>query len=179
MTNLPTQEEIEKTSEVLRRLPRGFLPLPIFLALAEKIVLPTLELAPLRLNKIGTLEVLLTRRPADDPYWPNGWHIPGSVLRATDEEGSYTSIFKRILEGELHGDLNVIGTPEHVTTRFHEVARGREIDQIYFIEVENNMKPLTEGAFFAVDNLPAEILDHYKEIIPQIIEAYQSYKKLI
>lgn len=169
-----TKEEIEQAVKVLQRLPRGFMPLEIFRAIAEKTVMPAVELAIFRQNAEGDSELLLTQRPADDPHWPNGWHLPGGILLATDEEGSFASIFTRTLEKELHGEVRLLSSPRFGTGRFQETNRGREMTHIYFAEAEYSQQPLTEGKFFAVEALPEGLLQHYWHTIPPVIDAFHS-----
>lgn len=87
MPETPSENEIKQAVDVISRLEKGFLPFDLFIALASKITMPTMELLPVRKGKNGDIEVLLTQRPADDPYWPNEWHIPGTVIRASDNAG--------------------------------------------------------------------------------------------
>jgi hypothetical protein len=176
MNDRPTDVEIQQTADILRRLPRGFLPLDIFRVLAERLVLPCLELAILRVNQRNEIEVLLTQRDADDPYWPSGWHLPGGVLLATDNEGDYSSIFGRIFQGELNDEYEPLQEPQFVTTRFHETNRGREIVQEYFTEVAYQDIPTVVGKFFPADKLPEETLKQYYQIIPLVVQAFQLQK---
>lgn len=171
--NIPSQEDIAFASDVLIRSPKGFLPFELFLAVAARVTTPTMELAPLRQNDDGTLEILLTQRPATDPYWPNGWHMPGTVLRATDKEGDFSSGIERILRDELHGKVPMRGMPAYVTTKFWDVLRGRELDTVYYFKTDVADSDLVEGKFFAVDDLPSTTLDHHKIIITEIAAAFR------
>lgn len=175
--NEPTQEEIRQAAEVLNRLPRGFLPLELFIAVAEKVATPTMELAPLRRNANGSVEVLLVQRPEDDLHWPGAWHMPGTILRATDEEGSFKSGFERILDGELHGAVKPINDIQLVGTKFWDIERGRELDHIHYFETDVRNEDLIDGRFFDVNSLPELIIPHHKKMIPEIVEAFISDKK--
>src|SRR5580704_17304344 len=75
--------EVNQTTNLLKKLEPGFQPYPIFEQIARIVVLPIVELIPLRMHN-GTLQVLLIQRAADDEYWPNLWHTPGTVVRSTD-----------------------------------------------------------------------------------------------
>ena len=61
------EEEINRAASLLKGLPRGYMPKPLFYAMAEKIVLPTVELMVFRRAKTG-VELLLTQRLNNDPY---------------------------------------------------------------------------------------------------------------
>lgn len=170
-----TPEEIRETAERLRRLPKGFLPLEIFLAVAEKVATPTIDVAPLRTHE-GRLQVFMLRRPDDDEHWPGQWHIPGTVLRATDEENSFNSGLARLFDGETEGLVVPVGEPKHVGTKFWDVERGRELDHLHYVEVEALSDDLP-GQFFPVDELPDDTIAHHKIIIPEIVDAYLKDKE--
>lgn len=171
-----TPEEIRETAERIRRLPKGFLPKDIFEALAEKIVIPTVNLAMLR-NNNGRIEVFLMQRPQDDPYWPGQWHITGTVLLSTDEDGSYNSAFHRLFGGEAEGKLAPIGEPRYVNTKFESGARGQEIDQRHYVEVEALSDDLP-GQFFPVDELPEGVIEEHGSVaVPEIVAAYLKDKQ--
>ena len=71
MNNPPSDEEIRNAAGVIARLPKGYLPFELFIAIAAKTTVPTMEVAPLRRNG-EKVEILLTQRPNNDPYWPGG-----------------------------------------------------------------------------------------------------------
>ena len=172
-----SEEEIRVTAEYLRRLPKGFLPKEIFLAVAELVTTPTMEVAPLRTNEQGQTEVLLVQRPADDAHWPSGWHMPGTVIRSTDQEGSLDSGFHRILAGELEGQVRPLANPVYVGMKFWDVERGRELDQMHYIEVEADDIADMPGQFFTIDTLPDTTLGHHKVMIPEIMAAFEVNKR--
>ena len=78
---------------------------------------------------------------------PAGWHLPGTVLLATDKEGDYSSAFERILKGELYGAVRLKTEPELVSINFWESGRGRELEQLFFAETLAT-GDVPEGAFF-------------------------------
>lgn len=168
----PTPEEIHQAAGVIKRLPKGFLPFELFIAIAEKVTTPTMETAPLRTNPEGGVEVLLTQRPADDPHWPSGWHIPGTVIRATDNEGNFQSGFERVLKDELHGTVRPLGSLHRVGIKFWDVNRGRELDIVHYFETDAADEAVMEGKFFDVNDLPETTLEHHKVMIPEIAAAF-------
>jgi hypothetical protein len=101
--------------------------------------------------------------------------MPGTVIRSTDQEGSLDSGFHRILAGELEGRVQPLAEPVYVGMKFWDVERGRELDQMHYIEVEADAD--TPGQFFAIDNLPATTLDHHKVMIPEIMAAFEFNKQ--
>jgi hypothetical protein len=82
-------------------------------------------------------------------------HTPGTVVRPTDEEGSYASAFDRILRDEL-ASVELAGEPKYVASVLHKVKRGMEDAKVFFVEV--NGKP-SKGVFYDVKVLPENIVD--------------------
>jgi hypothetical protein len=175
MPNTPTDDEVKQAVDVFNRLPKGFLPHDLFIAVAAKVTMPTMELVPVRLSGNGEVEVLLTQRPNDDPYWPNQWHMPGTVIRASDKEGTdFSSGIERVLQNELHGTIRMIGEPKYAGMKFWDVARGRELDQIFYFETDAKDEDVTEGQFFSVNNLPESTMSHHKIMIPEVAAAFKA-----
>lgn len=170
-----TPEEIKQTAENLRRLPRGFLPLEVFNSIAELVATPTIDVAPLR-ERDGRLEVFMLPRPDDDPYWAGQWHMPGTVLRSTDNEGDFSSGFERLFakKGEGEGKIVPVTEPKHIGTKFWNVERGRELDHMHYVVVETTGDDVDlPGVFFPVDELPDNTIEHHKVMIGEIVEAYR------
>jgi hypothetical protein len=167
-TDYPSDEEIETAARIINRLPRGYLPQPLFVAVASKIVTPTLELVILKKVNEQT-QVLLTKRPDDDKFWPGEWHIPGTVIRSTDTESTYESCFTRILDDELEG-LVTITKPSRVSIEFWEIERGRELDQLFVTNCVNAQEVSDSIRFFPVDALPKNLMSHHREVIEIILQ---------
>lgn len=175
VTKQPTEQEIAQATEVLSRLTKGFLPFPLFLQVTRLMTTPTMEVAPIRMRG-DEPEVFLTQRPVDDPYWPNGWHIPGTVIRSTDEPESFKSGFDRVLRDELGPAFSYVNQPVFVGMKFWDVLRGRELDMLHFVDVEVDESRPLPGKFFTLDELPETSLAHHKIMIPEIIEAFMKGK---
>jgi len=150
----PTEQEIEQAASILAKITPGYLPKPLFLQVTRLVVTTTVEVVPFRKGAGGDIEVLLTRRDPDDPYWPNMLHTPGAVVRASDAEGTYQDALERVLEGELHG-IHTIGAPVFVEHLLHRVARGMESAIVHYVEVADNP---TEGTFYPVERLPEDLV---------------------
>ncbi|MEP6710168.1 MAG: hypothetical protein ABJA64_00420 [Candidatus Saccharibacteria bacterium] len=173
----PTEDEINNAAAIIHQLPRGFLPKQLFYAIAEKTVINTIEMMILRFNK-GIIEILLTQRPPDDPYWPNAWHIPGTVLLSTDSEGDYSSAFFRIFDGELAGKVVPLSKPSFVVTKFWDNGRGRELDQVFFVDTLVEDINLDDGRFYSIEELPEGILKAYSYIFPEGLIAYKKLRNI-
>jgi hypothetical protein len=163
-----TDEEITTAKDILAKLEPGFLPSDIFLEAARLVTLSVVEIVPLRMRQ-GTIEVLLTRREANDPHFPNMLHTPGTIVRPTDEEGSNASAFHRILNNEL-ASVELSGKPQYVQSVLHKSKRGMENAQIFFVEVIG--KPV-KGAFYRAEQLPDTIIDSQIGFIHAAVHAFQ------
>lgn len=164
-------EEIAATKALLAKLSPGFLPVDIFREIARLTVTSVVEIVPLRLHK-DRVEVLMTQRDTDDPYWASMLHTPGTVIRATDREGGYMDAFKRILQEEL-GSVQVQASPTYVETVFHRNTRGMTDAKIFFVEVTGEP---TIGAFYGADSLPANTVESQIEFIHSAAEAFLASK---
>lgn len=171
-----SDSDILDIAKKLERLEPGYLPEPIFHALTKIIVLPTMEVAPVRINIHGEVEVLLTQRDKNDRYWPGGWHMPGTVLRATDNVGELNSGLERVLRDELFDAVRPVGELTFVGTKFWDIERGRELDQMHYLEVEVVDATKLPGGFFTLTSLPDLTIDCHKIMIPEIIAAFERAK---
>ncbi len=171
-----SESEINQAAELLDRLPAGFLPFPIFRQVARLAVFSIIEIVPLRLNEAGDVEVLLLKRGEEKQDWPELWpgilHTPGTVLRPTDELGSYDAAFGRILHDELH-DVELAGAPQYVYNLLHHNKRGTESAQVFIAEVVGEPKA---GTFYPADRLPNNIMLSQLDFIPMAVKAFREYK---
>lgn len=165
---LMTDDDIIKTAALLKLLKPGRLPYPIFEQIARLVALPILELIPYRRTNTGNLEILLLERPADDPFWPNLFHTPGTVIRATDLNKQANGVqlaFSRLVRDEL---LNTnLGPPKFVASLLHESKRGVEQAQVYCAELLDDPKT---GHIFAINNLPKAIVAHQNNFINKVAD---------
>src|ERR1700722_3027250 len=95
------ETELTVVVESLKKLEPGFLPYPLFQEMARLIALPIVDVVPVRRGQNGRIEVLLTQRKSYDAFWPNMWHNPGTVVRATDEDSDYVDAARRVFRDEL------------------------------------------------------------------------------
>ncbi|HWZ65486.1 MAG TPA: hypothetical protein VNX65_01665 [Patescibacteria group bacterium] len=157
--------EIAQTEQLLSRLEPGYIPHALFMEFYRLTPAPIMQIIPLRRDSNGDIEVLMIQRAPDEPFLPNIWHNPGTVLRAND---TYETSVSRLLDDELQG-VKVTKGPIFATNLFHQSPRGSEIVQLYWIEID---KPMY-GTFWPLDKLPKYILESE---IPVIHEAVKYYK---
>jgi hypothetical protein len=168
-TGAVSQAEIEQAVAIIKKLQKGNLPQDIFVAIAEKTVTPIVEIVPVRRNAEGKTEVLLTRRPDNDPIWPGMLHVPGTVVRASDGDLHNSEAFVRITQGELAG--TPMGKPVLAYSLLHASERGMEQSQVYWAEVTG--QPLS-GKFYPADDLPSEVVPSQLDFIPSAVHNYES-----
>jgi hypothetical protein len=165
----PSDEEISSAAEILSKLRPGYLPFSIFLEITRLVTTSIVEIVPL-FKEGDKIYVLLTRRSEDDPNWPNKLHTPGTVVRATDEEGNYESAFSRILQDELRG-IAIIGKPVFVEPMLHKVNRGMEDAKIFYVELAE--KP-NLGEFHNSEDLPEDIVDTQVAFIKLAVDKFRN-----
>lgn len=119
--------------DLLESFQPGFLPQPIFHAVARLVVTTTFVVIPLFHRDESTL-VHLTRRDSDDPHYANLLHTPGTIILATDD--SLNETYMRLAQTELCG-LRLIGAPVFVDIFYEQIKRGREISLVHWIALEN------------------------------------------
>ncbi len=167
----PTADEIKQAASVLERLEPGYLPEPIFREVARLVTTPIVEVVPLHIGEDGKLQVLLTRRDANDPFWANKFHVPGTVVLATDEKGEFLDAFGRIFEGEL-GNITVTKKPVMFAHSHRETARGSEVAFLYWALVEG--EPVN-GRYFDVEDLPTELIPLTDDVTKGAVESFKAY----
>lgn len=161
-----TDKETKKLVELLRTLEPGVLDFDVFVQIARLVVLSIIEFVPLRLNN-GEVEVLLLSRGGKDPIWPNELHVPGTVIRPTDNENKIYMAFDRIINDELGGTK--MSEPYFVGSILHKSKRGSEHAQVYWVEVLEKPKV---GKFYPVDELPDNLIESQTKFIKQASKSY-------
>lgn len=149
----------------------------LFKETARLFVQSTVELVPIRKGEFNRPEVLLIQRPEDDEFWPNQWHIPGSVALSSDtvkHPSDYDAPLQRILHDELQGDLKVMRGPFELGTQRRISPRGHEISIVHWAEVNGDP---ANGTFFDIADIqrrPPEggIVDTHELSIQRVADLY-------
>jgi hypothetical protein len=174
-------DSLNETVAYLKTLQPGKLPQDVFLQFARLMVVPVIELVPLRLTSEGKVEVLLVQRPAGDT-WDGQWHVPGTVIRVTDkmDTGSdYEQPLSRVLgPGSELGDVAYNGKPKEIETERRRVLRGDELAVIHYVEITG--EPV-HGRFFALDGFPENvppngIVPHHVDFVRRAAERFLADK---
>jgi hypothetical protein len=158
----------------LRNITPGYLPESLFFEISRLGVLTAIEVVPVRMVG-GTCEVLLTQRPSTDLYWPNLWHNPGTIVRPTDEPGSFTSAFIRVCEGEL-GFTDWV-TPKFVNSFFWHSSRGGIVSLVHWLDV-GTYSSFTTGVFYSAHNLPQDLIAGMQPMIAMAVKNFKVSKGL-
>lgn len=166
-----TNDELQQAVDVLAKFEPGYLPFPLFMAIARLVVFSIIEVVPVRRTPEDTVEVLLIQRPSDDPLWPSMWHNPGVVVLASDTPGTYADPYARIMD-EL-GVTDNLSEPTFVGLSFHKTRRGTDAAMIHYLELPTGFTP-AHGVFFSADNLPQGIIESNEPLIRQAISAFQN-----
>lgn len=144
---------------LLSSMKPGQLPEDVFAEVARLTVIPVVELVPIYEQTDGTQKVLLLRRGDDDPTWPEKYHVPGTIIRATDSPGELSDAIGRILNGSLRG-YNPLD-PKFAGLQLCSTLRGKELAVIYTVEL--TVEP--RANLFDVDSLPAELIEGHANFI--------------
>lgn len=167
--NIPlSDEEIQQAANILRRLSPAFLPFDIFRETTRLTATPTVELVPLR-RQGGHTEVLLFKRPDDDPNWPGQLHTPGTVVRATDAAQGLQAPLDRLYKDELQ--VVPALDPRYVTSILNKVARGSELATILYLHMSRTEAPT--GAWYPASELPDTIVETQRNFIADAVTTYE------
>lgn len=159
-----------KLAEDLKNIPAGFLNEPIFNQIARLGVLAYLELVAFRVNN-GITEVLLTKRSPSDKFWPNMYHNPGTVLRPNDSDNTFNTAFERLFADEYANSQPQAG-PFFEGFWFMTLERGTGLGIINWMELNE----CSEGEYFAIDDLPINIIKGQADYIKRCAVFYEKYK---
>lgn len=181
INKLSLEEKSAMAAEFLKQIEPGFLPLDLFTELSRLMVINTVELVPLHQNN-EELAVLLTKRPKTDIWWPNQWHIPGTVVLPTDPVDNHVDFggsINRIIDNELagiklKGDINFLEAQRRVGPRGHEIAlvHWAEFDTL------ENMQGLSSIRTFNSTDLVLreprlEVVEGHRSTIAHAMSAYR------
>ncbi|MDO8482548.1 MAG: NUDIX domain-containing protein [bacterium] len=142
------------------------LPPPAFDGWVENLPHVALELAVVRQNENGW-HVFMAQREHDDKFWPNEWHMPGTIIR----EGETTrKAYRRLLQSEMFSGGAGFGKLQFVDVRDllkgegrNRCRRGHELAHLYTVSYAG--ESLKGGDFFPISKLPGETSPHHHTLI--------------
>ncbi len=140
------------------------LPLWAFQPMTHVVPSTAFELLIVRQGSLGT-EVFLTKRPPNDPAWPNEWHFPGTVIRTKD---SFDTIKLRLAKSEL-GLTELPGETQFLTMLFDEdKPRGNTLHTFHVLRVHAAFAN-EQGTFFPLAQLPEHMINFQKRQLTTIV----------
>lgn len=160
-------EEISKTKNTLSQLEPGRLPFDIFTEVCRLTVTPVLEIVCFRRDNTGKIEVALLKRPADDPNWPNMYHVPGGVITPTDSDTGLEGVVDRICTEKL--SVKGVGRPKFIMNDLCKVKRGVELAVVFAIKVEGEV---AGAQFYDINILPNNLIEGHNTFISQAMKLY-------
>lgn len=156
------------TYKYLETLHPGKIPEKIFVQLLRLFPASCIEVVPIRVQK-NKVQVLLTKRPSNDPIWPKLWHVPGTMLTTKDKK--FEDAFKRVMEEELN-DIAGWESAGFASNLLHESTRGMESAVIYWLELPYRIRKPKNSKFFDRHKLPKDIIKSHKEVIELAVKSY-------
>lgn len=165
------EEVVASAAAQLSKLAPGPLPFEVFLQIARLSVTPVIEIVPVRQSPAASegVQVLMLRRPTNDPVWGGLLHTPGTVIRTTDR--SLEDGLARISSDELGNPR--ASSPVFVQNFLHRQARGPELALVYWMEIQEDTGI---GDFVDLSNMPTDIVKTQLEFIQPACAAYLSGK---
>lgn len=160
-----TPQQVTTATSALEQLEPGFLPLEIFNQVARLVRLPMVDLIPVKVEN-NTLQIGLVKRSSNDLWWPNMWHLPGTVLRSTD---TIESAIERLKTEELL--LESSDEPTFQGFSVQNSKRGAEIVLIYSV-VNCVFDQQSQMKWFAVDNLPKSFVESEKSVVEKVMQGF-------
>jgi hypothetical protein len=160
--NSLNESELDELVSYLKRLDQGFYPEQIFQEFCRLTANPIIETVPYRIDDQGLIEIFLVERTASDPVWPNQLHVPGTVVRSSDQ--NFEAAFERIFQNELKGAAH--DQPLKIQDIIHNSGRGNEVAQIFALKLLGDPD---FGSFYPADKLPENIVQSQMNFLPSAV----------
>lgn len=154
---------------MLSALQPGKLTLDVFNQIARLTVTPVVEIVPFVKNNEDKLKVLLLRRGADDAIWPNQYHVPGTIVLATDTPDLFSDAVNRIITTKLASYSP--GEASFVDVQLCSVSRGLEVAIIFRVELASAPE---DSLLFDALTLPENMIEGQAEFVQAALRDYQN-----
>ena len=170
-----TPERARLLGELLTELaadPSGFIPDEAWLPAQQAFALPYIEMAIVRRDANGKVQILLTYR--DDKDW-TGWHVPGGLWRTKQTVDECLAALAR---QELGADVQVIFLDKGEWEKWHNHPEGNAISHVAICRGENIVETATVQWF---DGVPEGMIDdhgHHAGFIGGVLRQVEE-KKLV
>ena len=172
-----TEEESGQLAALLAKM-EWPVPREVFFALVAKTISVGVDLALIR--TLGPVpQVLLVRRPLDDPLFSGLWHIPGGTVMPG--QTGLDTIRLRALKADAGIHLAI--EPECVMVRDilmgppgpHTSPRGQEVYRLYHYVLQESDPAIVEHEerlFYPLNQVPGEFLQHQLPSIAKLREMH-------
>ncbi|MBF9198103.1 hypothetical protein [Microvirga terrestris] len=167
--NVEGDGEHQELCRLLNRLTPGLLPREVFHAIARVMVTTTFVVVPL-VQRRGRTLALLPRRSSNDLYYPSMLNVPGTIIRANDED--LAAVYERLVQAEIPG-VSAKQAPVFVDKVYDLIVRGREISLIHWVEVDDADDL---GDFVDVRNLPTDVVPTDRSRIMIAVDHFEKHK---
>lgn len=164
-----SQDELRQLKGLLNKCTPGALPSEVFNTIGRLVVYPAIELVPLRVSAAGRIEVLLLKRKTNDPVWPSMFHMPGTVIRPTDD--TLEQAMSRVIRDELGGMTVAFKVPLGIHLNRNQRGNGLQIE--YVIKLDGVPQ---SGTYYDLDSLPPKFIT---EQIDSLIRGVTKYRQII
>lgn len=143
----------------------GRIPRHYFETLPQVIPQASLELLVIEEGPEGD-SIYLAQRPADDPYWPNELHFPGTTMYAHD---TFTRMLNRLLGDEMGNQVDSTALQiefVHCTTT-ETRERGAGLHVVCSLTCAPGVIDTSRlaGAFYPMEVLPTNLIDHQRHML--------------
>ena len=151
---------------------RGFIPDEAWLPAQQAFALPYMEMAVVRRNANGKVQILLVHRV--DKYW-SGWHIPGGLWRTIQ---TFRECIASLVRQELGHDAGVNFLHKGEWDKWHDHPYGQPISHVVICRGEHIVETDTRKWF---DGVPEGMIDdhgHHAGFIGGVLRQVEE-KKLV
>lgn len=155
-------------ADIFKQYDPGNLPIDLFNDISRLVVTPVIEIVPFRVNSSKEIEVLLLKKGSNDKWWPSMYHVPGTIISATDDIPHFKKAFQRLLKGKLM-DLPV-SSPLFINNVLSKTSRGVELALIYSVTFTDH-PPI--GEIFKIDTLPSQLIENHREFIQLALDNHR------
>lgn len=117
----------------------------------------TVEITPYKIVD-GQIMIYMEKRPERDRYYPDLYHMPGTMVNGSDED--LESAINRVKTKEVGSFIT--GDTEQIAAYYRSTPRGKEGVFQYLMQVYEGGSPQN---WFNADNLPENTIPAHKEMI--------------
>lgn len=125
----------------------------------------------------GTPRVLLSQRPANDPYFPRQWHNPGNYVGGGKVGGENVVSAETVAEACRRCALKETGAPLKNCALFGvgdfvNLSRDPELSLIFLCTLGDTPKLSDTLRWFPVNELPENMMEHSRAMLEQRVVPY-------